>query len=266
MTTRTRPLLGFTLIELLVVIAIIVLVLAILFPVLGKLRGNARATVDLVNHRSIATAFSQYATENSGRLPSPRTDQGVPGVRHCWVNASGSGLVDGVETERSLENGVIWEYMNRNPKAYRSPLDNSGRVRSYSINAYVGNVSCPDDFQCGTMVPLPSTQADLSTSTLSKIPNPATTMCSVNEESPAGWNQQGFLINWNVPFWRDIPAFWDGYRVNVSFMDGSTRTLAIFGQQFVAEATAAGGNYTEPNEPGTWFAMRQYLLPGRLDY
>ncbi len=257
---------AFTLVEMLVVIAIIVLVLAIIFPVLARLRGNARATSCLINHRSIAQAANQYATDNAGRLCSPRTDKLVPGVAHSWVNASGSGLAGGIETPKSLENGVLWPYMNKNYEAYRSPLDPSGRVRSYSINAYVGNVTCPDDYDCGNMVAYPAGATDLSTSALTKIPQPASTLYSINEESPVGYNQQGFVVDWQTPFWRDIPAFWDGYRVNASFADGSTQTLTIFGQRFIEEATAAGGNYTEPNEPGTWYAMRRFLLPGRLDY
>lgn len=51
---------GFTLIELLVVIAIIALLAAILFPVFGRARANARKTTDLSNLKQIGLAEMQY--------------------------------------------------------------------------------------------------------------------------------------------------------------------------------------------------------------
>jgi len=233
---------GFTLVELLVVIAIVALVIAILLPVLGRMRAAARTTTCLTSQRSIANAMNQYAADNAARLPSPRTDKAISGVAHCWVNASGANLQnlpDGtkIETQKALEGGVLWSYMDQNPLAYKSPLDPTQRLRSYSINSYVGNISCPDDFGCGTLVPLPAGQTSLPTSTLSKLPQPANTMCSINEESPLGYNEEGWLLDWSVPFWEDIPAFWDSNRINMSFMDGSVKTMNILSPGFVAQAS-----------------------------
>lgn len=259
---------GFTLVELLVVISIIVLLVAVLLPVFGKVRQNARTATCLINERSISHAMSSYSQDNAARLPSSRTDAGsdaVPGgTKNMWVNASGAGLVSGVETVKSLENGSLWPYMDRNPNAYRSPNDPTGRVRSYSINAYVGNTKCPDDYQCGSLVPLPDGQP-LQTETISRIPQPASTLCAIVENSVAGYNKEGFLVDWSLPEWIDLPAFWDEGRVNVSFMDGSTKTLNIFSDRFISEATAIGVSYVEPSPAGAWYAMRQYLLPGRCD-
>jgi prepilin-type N-terminal cleavage/methylation domain-containing protein/prepilin-type processing-associated H-X9-DG protein len=61
---------GFTLIELLVVIGIIALLLAILLPVVSRVRFQAQCAVCASNLRQIATAASHYATDNNGRLPA----------------------------------------------------------------------------------------------------------------------------------------------------------------------------------------------------
>lgn len=63
---------GFTLIELLVVIAIIAILAAILFPVFGKAREEARQTSCQSNMRQIALAAMMYESEY-GWLPKATT-------------------------------------------------------------------------------------------------------------------------------------------------------------------------------------------------
>ena len=55
---------GFTLIELLVVIGIIALLIAILLPVLGSVRGVARATVSLSNLRQWGIGYMAYMSDD----------------------------------------------------------------------------------------------------------------------------------------------------------------------------------------------------------
>jgi prepilin-type N-terminal cleavage/methylation domain-containing protein/prepilin-type processing-associated H-X9-DG protein len=61
---------GFTLIELLVVIAIIAILAAILFPVFGRARENARRSSCLSNSKQIGLATLQYAQDYDERLPT----------------------------------------------------------------------------------------------------------------------------------------------------------------------------------------------------
>ena len=61
---------AFTLIELLVVIGIIALLIAILLPVLSKVRESSRRTACMSNLRSIGQAFFIYAQYSRDSLPN----------------------------------------------------------------------------------------------------------------------------------------------------------------------------------------------------
>jgi prepilin-type N-terminal cleavage/methylation domain-containing protein/prepilin-type processing-associated H-X9-DG protein len=74
-STRRR---GFTLIELLVVIAIIAILAAILFPVFGRARENARRASCSSNLKQIGLGIMQYNQDYDGRFPFFSTSS-VPG-------------------------------------------------------------------------------------------------------------------------------------------------------------------------------------------
>lgn len=71
---------AFTLIELLVAISIISLLIAVLFPSLGKARENARRTLCLSNLRQLGIASHAYAVDNKGFLPQDGAPAGTPPV------------------------------------------------------------------------------------------------------------------------------------------------------------------------------------------
>src|SRR5687768_13605090 len=71
---RTRR--GFTLIELLVVIAIIALLAAILFPVFGRAREQARKTSCMSNLKQIGLGIMQYTQDYDEYLPVGNTGGG----------------------------------------------------------------------------------------------------------------------------------------------------------------------------------------------
>src|SRR5262249_34189184 len=66
---RQQPRRGFTLIELLVVIAIIAILAAILFPVFGRARENARRSSCLSNLKQIGLGIMQYTQDYDEQFP-----------------------------------------------------------------------------------------------------------------------------------------------------------------------------------------------------
>lgn len=74
---RNAPSAGFTLIELLVVLAIGGILLALLFPALGKMKIRSQQAESTSRLRTLGVAFASYASENGGRLP-PSTSNTLP--------------------------------------------------------------------------------------------------------------------------------------------------------------------------------------------
>src|SRR3982750_1945051 len=81
-TLKTKR--AFTLIELLVVIAIIAILAAILFPVFGRARENARRSSCQSNVKNILLSVTQY-TQDYDERPPPLAVQLSAGAV-CWHN------------------------------------------------------------------------------------------------------------------------------------------------------------------------------------
>lgn len=125
---------AFTLIELLTVIAIIAILAAILIPVAGRVRENARAAVCVSNIRQISIAMLLYADENNGILPTSG-DFRRPPRRSDWIlwrDTRGF----------QIEDSEIVPYLGGlfSPDIYRCPSDqrlldpNQSYRYSYSLN------------------------------------------------------------------------------------------------------------------------------------
>jgi len=94
----TRGRAGFTLIELLVVIAVIALLMAILLPVLGRVRSQARAVVCQSNLRQWGLVFSMFMNENDGKSSLPFVDEQWPYTLRAYYADSNDLLLCPVAT------------------------------------------------------------------------------------------------------------------------------------------------------------------------
>jgi prepilin-type N-terminal cleavage/methylation domain-containing protein/prepilin-type processing-associated H-X9-DG protein len=83
---------AFTLIELLVVVAILGILAAILFPVFGRVRENARRTACQSNLKQIGMGLLQYLGDYDEKMPfsaygSATQDTNVNGTQYKWMDA-----------------------------------------------------------------------------------------------------------------------------------------------------------------------------------
>jgi prepilin-type N-terminal cleavage/methylation domain-containing protein len=104
---------AFTLIELLVVVSILALLAAILFPVFGRARENARRSNCLSNTRQISLAILQYAQDNDDFLP-PVAYETASGVAVTWPQ-------------------LVTPYL-KNEQIFKCPSDTASVRYSYGLN------------------------------------------------------------------------------------------------------------------------------------
>ena len=280
---------AFTLVELLVVIAIISLIASLVMISISSIQASARTTVCLANQRQIALANTTYSTDNNGFIVSPRTQRGgtpnpcagidpTPLRIPAWVETPFNTVT---ETETNLQDGVLWPYLG-SAKVYLSPLDPTNRVRSYSINEFVGVgwFSCVHasdwfDFPDLTHPETPEAFRDTRFSTLrmTQIPQPSRTLFSITEEDPSGtWNKFGWVIRVAPPVgvageWIDPPALWNGGRINFSYVDGSVEAPNLIYSQLKElmqpdESLPPLQNQIEPGSRPAHRFMSRIMLPG----
>jgi prepilin-type N-terminal cleavage/methylation domain-containing protein/prepilin-type processing-associated H-X9-DG protein len=223
---------GFTLVELLVVIAVIAILAALLLPALSRARDRAYAIGCLNNTRQLALAWHLYADDHADRLAyNLGGDATRKTVAHKtnlnWVNNLldwESNNPDNTNTA-TLTEASLGPYVNRNVSVYRCPADNvlsanqraagwSARVRSYSMNAMVGdagelsnrgfNQNNPDYVQFFT---------------LTMIPHPVEIFVFLDEH-PDSINDGYFLNQADKHEWIDLPASYHNGAAAFAFADG----------------------------------------------
>ncbi|MDP7029361.1 MAG: prepilin-type N-terminal cleavage/methylation domain-containing protein [Phycisphaerales bacterium] len=306
---------GFTIVELMAVVAILAILAAIVLVGARSLDAAAMSSADLAHQRQIALADAQYAAANDSRLLHPRTEPDdaqfdfmdsdpnydlagkTPGQlaedarERMWVRAyndpsaqrleSLDGASISAERPAALSDGAAWEYLDGNLDVYRSPLDPTNRLRSYSLNAFVGVNVCADDAYFAQGSPLDPFGGDfiiyaVGCPTMMGVKQPSRTMCSIAEDDPGesghppGRNFNGFLLHpnqqvgayENFQMWYDRPGLWDPTRINLSHMDGSTQSMPITTPDLVEtlDSHRVIFDCTELRQ------LQQKLLPGVLEF
>ena len=218
---------GFTLIELLVVIAIIAILTAILLPTLAAARGRAQGVVCLNNTHQLTLALELYADDHNSRLPfnlvmtewSPRNNLN-------WVNNVMTWDTHPDNTNQAtITQAALGVYAQRETAIYRCPSDRAlsamqhasgwtGRIRSYSMNAMMGDAG--DVTSTGFNVNNPDYTQFFK---ITQIVHPSGIFAFLDEHPDS--IDDGYFLNrayhWN---WIDLPASYHNGSTAFSFADG----------------------------------------------
>jgi prepilin-type N-terminal cleavage/methylation domain-containing protein len=134
---------AFTLIEILVVIAIIAILAALLLPALSLAKAKGQRISCMNNLRQLGVACHVYMADNDGRLVENWPYAIDPKLEtNCWAHGNmGNGLQ--ATNQALLRMGKLFPYAN-NADTYHCPADRSTtnsapRVRSYSMNSWMGS-------------------------------------------------------------------------------------------------------------------------------
>jgi len=231
---------GFTLLELLLVVAIIGILAGILLSALAKSKTRAQGLFCMNNTRQLAMAWQVYADEHNGRLaynlgvgiPVPQLAAAQitppPPMSANWANNVLDWEVNNADNTNALKlvRSGLGPYA-RKPSTYRCPSDSvlsgiqanagwePGRVRSYSMNAMIGdaggfsqsgiNINNPDYVQFFTAV---------------SLRRPADIFVFVDEHPDS--IRDGYFLNKEGvgATWIDLPASYHDGAASFSFADG----------------------------------------------
>jgi len=236
---------GFTLIELLVVIAIVSILAAILFPVFGRARENARRTSCLSNLKQISLGIMQYTQDydeiyppifkrNASNRSTLQTEPGTPGAYfYCSYDAASSGhgysWMDFIfPYVKSVQTFIC-------PSATRPPFNStSGPYPSYGMNAGFYNVNFSYGGPLGWLTPL----------RLSMVQRPSELIMNMDMNWTNNPNNPAYYRSRAVPSHADYKSFAPHLGgTNIVFADGHAKWRSAESLRSAIPSTCSGSAY-----------------------
>lgn len=231
---------GFTLVELMVVIAISSILAALLLPTLSKARARAEGLSCLNNTRQLAVAWLLYADDHEGFLPyNLGMSESSFRTNLNWVNNVMTWDLNSDNTNiATLLDASLGSYVSGETRIYHCPSDRvlspiqsaagwDHRIRSYSMNAMVGNAGVFSTN--GVNVNNPGYKQFFK---ITQIRRPAEIFVFLEEHpdsiddgyfvnKAAAWVSSAYTINTVTHNeWLDLPASYHNQSAAFSFADG----------------------------------------------
>jgi prepilin-type N-terminal cleavage/methylation domain-containing protein len=222
---------GFTLIELMMVIAIIAILAGLLLPALNGTRERARGAWCMNNTKQLTLAWAMYSDDHDGQLPyniGSNSGNGISSTQTNlnWVNGVMTWGLESDNTNTSkLIDASLGPYLSGVAIMYHCPSDRTlstiqrqagwiARVRSYSMNAMVGNAGLASTN--GYNVNNPYYKQFFK---MTDIPSPSEIFVFLDEH-PDSIDDGYFINRAYYPEWIDLPASYHNRSTEFSFADG----------------------------------------------
>ncbi|MBU6399829.1 MAG: hypothetical protein KGS61_05875 [Verrucomicrobia bacterium] len=229
--------------DLLILLGVLGLLGSLQFAALGNSKTGGRAAVCLNNLRRMAAAWQMYAQENHEELPG-NLDGGdvmtLSNSNQTWVlgwfdfrggNAFPTNAGGSADTNTFIltQASQLAPYLSRDARPFKCPADTSlsygvhgsPRVRSISMNSYIGNRSGPytagyHQFRTlGEFNRLPPAQAFVFVDEREDSINDACLQVSMDGAEPPDSSRY---------MWIDYPSDYHNRGANLSFADGHVET------------------------------------------